>query len=95
VFRDYYEALRSLMEAYLLFDRIASDNHQCMNAYICANHPELALDWEFIETIRLKRNRINYRGQLITYDEWNGLKLKFELHIKDISKAIEEKLKSA
>lgn len=93
VFRDYYEALRGLMEAYLLFDRIVSDNHQCMNSYICMKHPELALDWEFLETIRLKRNRINYRGQLITYDDWNCFKLKFELHIKALSKAIEEKLK--
>lgn len=93
VFRDYYESLRVLMEAYLLFDRIASDNHQCMNASICANHPELALDWDFLETVRLKRNAINYRGQLITYEVWDSLKLKFELHIKEISKAIEEKLK--
>ena len=29
VFRDYYEALRGLIEAYLLFDKIAADNHQC------------------------------------------------------------------
>ncbi|HII15134.1 MAG TPA: hypothetical protein HA362_02375 [Nanoarchaeota archaeon] len=94
VFRDYYEALRGMIEAYLLFDRISSDNHQCMNAYICMKHPGLALDWEFLETVRLKRNAINYRGQLITYEVWDSLKLKFELHIKAISKAIDEKLRN-
>ncbi|MDI6736952.1 MAG: hypothetical protein QME12_00355 [Nanoarchaeota archaeon] len=89
VFRDYYESLRGMMEAYLLFDRIVSDNHQCMNAYICIKHPELGLDWEFLETARLKRNYINYRGQLVTYDDWKGLKLKFELHISAMAKAID------
>lgn len=93
VFRDYYESLRGMMEAYLLFDRIVSDNHQCMNAYICIKHPELGLDWEFLEIARLKRNYINYRGQLVTYDDWNGLKLKFELHISALAKAVHEKLK--
>ncbi|MDD4878341.1 MAG: hypothetical protein PHO02_04885 [Candidatus Nanoarchaeia archaeon] len=93
VFRDYYEALRGLMEALLLFDRIVSDNHQCMNSYICINHPEMGLDWEFLEIARLRRNRINYRGQLVSYDEWHGLKLKFELHIAAIVRAIDAKIK--
>lgn len=35
VFRDYYESLRGLIEAYLLFEGISADNHQCKNAYIC------------------------------------------------------------
>lgn len=62
VFRDYYESLRGLIEAHLLFEGIEADNHQCKNAYICFKHPELEFDWEFLETIRLKRNAINYRG---------------------------------
>ena len=61
VFRDHYESLRGLIEAYILFDGIEADNHQCKNAYLCFKHPELELDWEFLETIRLKRNAINYR----------------------------------
>ena len=92
VFRDYYESLRGLMEAYLLFDGIEADNHQCKNAYICFKHPELELDWEFLETIRLKRNAINYRGQLLKYDDWKSFKLKFELHINALRKEIEKKL---
>ncbi|MBI4439666.1 hypothetical protein HY638_01730 [Candidatus Woesearchaeota archaeon] len=92
VFRDYYESLRGLIEAYLLFEGIEADNHQCKNAYICFRHPELELDWEFLETIRLKRNAINYRGQLLKYDDWKSLKLKFELHINALNREIERKL---
>jgi len=92
VFRDYYESLRGLIEAYLLFGGIEADNHQCKNAYLCFKYPELECDWEFLETIRLKRNAINYRGQLLKYTDWNMLKLKFELHISVLKKEIEEKL---
>src|SRR3989344_5312211 len=92
VFRDYYESLRGLIEAYLLFDGIVADNHQCKNAYICFKHSELELDWEFLETIRLKRNAINYRGQLLKYDDWKMLKLNFELHINVLRKEIEKRL---
>ncbi len=92
VFRYFYESLRGLIEAYLLFDGIEADNHQCKNAYICFKHPELELDWEFLEIIRLKRNAINYRGKLLEYDDWKGLKLKFELHLSAIKKEIENKL---
>ena len=56
VFRDYYESLRGLIESFLLFYKIEAENHQCKNAYICFKHPELELNWNFLETIRLKRN---------------------------------------
>jgi len=92
VFRDYYESLRGLIEAYLLFDGIEADNHQCKNAYICFKYPELDLNWEFLETIRLKRNAINYRGQLLKYDDWKIFKLNFELHINALKREIEKKL---
>lgn len=92
VFRDYYESLRGLIEAYLLFEGIAADSHQCKNAYLCFKHKELELNWEFLETIRLKRNAINYRGQLLTYDDWKVFKLNFELHISALKKEIEKKL---
>ena len=94
VFRDYYESLRGLIEAYLLFDGIGADNHQCNNAYICFKHPDIELDWEFLETIRLKRNAINYRGQLLKHDDWKSLKLKFGLHINALRKEIEKKLEN-
>jgi len=92
VFRDYYESLRALIEAYLLFDGIEAESHQCKNAFICVRHPELELDWEFLETARLKRNGINYRGQLLKYDDWKSLNLKFDLHICVLKKEIDKML---
>jgi len=92
VFRDYYESLRNLIEAFLLFDKIESDNHQCKNAYLCSKHPELEMNWDFLETIRLKRNAINYRGHLLKYEDWKRLKLQFDLHINFLKKKIYEKL---
>lgn len=94
VFRDHYESLRGLIEAYLLCGGIEADSHQCKNACICIKHPELELDWEFLETIRLKRNAINYRGQLLKYDDWKALKLKFELRISALNKEIEKRLET-
>jgi len=95
VFRDYYESLRGLIEAALLFDQIEADSHQCKNAYICIKHPELELDWEFLETIRLRRNAINYKGQFLDYDDWNRLSMQFELHISAIKIELEKKLRDA
>jgi len=92
VFRDNYESLRGLIEANMLFYGMEADNHQCKNAYVCFKHPELALDWNFLETIRLKRNAINYRGHLLKYDDWKSLKLKFELHINALRKELERAL---
>lgn len=92
VFRDYYEALRGLIEAYLLFDRVKAESHQCKNACLCARHPELELNWTFLETIRLKRNAINYRGVLLTYRDWKQFELEFELHISKLREEIGKKL---
>ena len=93
VFRDYYESLRGLIEAYLLFEGIEADKHQCKNAYICFKHKNLDLNWEFLETIRLKRNAINYKGQLLKYDDWKQFKLNFDLHISVLKKEIEKMLR--
>ncbi len=92
VFRDYYESLRGLIEAFLLFNKIEADSHQCKNAYICFKYSELEMDWNFLETARLKRNAINYRGQLLKYDDWSRLTLQFDLHINLLTKKIDEKI---
>ena len=93
VFRDYYEALRGLIEAFLLFDKVTCENHQCKYAYLCLKHPELDLEWNFLEIVRLKRNAINYRGQLLKYDDWKMFQLKFDLHINKLKQELEKKLK--
>ncbi len=38
VFREHYESLRGLVEAYMLFYGIEADSHQCKNAYLCFKH---------------------------------------------------------
>ena len=92
VFREHYESLRALMEAFLLFDRIEAERHQCKNACLCFRHPELGLDWEFLETVRLKRNALNYKGKFLSYGYWKLLEPAFELHIRKLSREIETKL---
>src|SRR3989338_6376940 len=92
VFRDYYESLRGLIEAFLLFDKIEADSHQCKNAYICFKYPEIEMDWNFLETVRLKRNAINYRGQFLKHDDWNKLILPFNFHSNLLTKKIDEKV---
>ncbi|MGV8161833.1 MAG: hypothetical protein ACP5N2_00695 [Candidatus Nanoarchaeia archaeon] len=92
IFRDYYESLRMLIEAYLLLEGFEAEHHQCKNAFICFRHPELNLDWEFLEIIRLKRNALNYRGNFLNYDSWILLKPKFILHLTLLKNEIENKL---
>ena len=92
VFRDYYESLRNLIEAIMLFDGIAAENHQCKNAYVCFKHPELVLNWNFLETVRLRRNAINYRGQLLIFKEWDQYRLQFDLHINLLKLELDKRL---
>ena len=93
VFRDNYEILRSLIDAFLLFDRVKSDNHQCSNAYLCKEHPELELDWNTLESMRIIRNGINYEGKMVEAEKWKKFKLQFTIYSSAIIKEIEKKLK--
>ena len=93
IFTGYYETLRNLIEAFILFDGISANNHQCKNAYICFKNPELGIEWEFLEIIRLIRNQINYEGRLINYDDWKKMKMQFDIHIKILSEKIDSKIK--
>ena len=49
VYKLYYDALHELVEAYLRFEKIKSVNHQCLFAYFCEKHPELAFSWDFFK----------------------------------------------
>ncbi|MBI5393407.1 hypothetical protein HZA96_06050 [Candidatus Woesearchaeota archaeon] len=95
IYKLYYDALHELTEAFLSFENIKSDNHQCLFAYLCEKHPELELNWEFFEKVRTKRNGINYYGTPIRYEDWKEVELQFNIYInvlkKEISKNIKEK----
>jgi uncharacterized protein (UPF0332 family) len=89
-----YNIIHTLAEAILLFDKIKSQNHQCIFAHLCVNHEELKLDWTFFEKIRTKRNGISYYGQGITKDEWKELSYECELCINTLITNLNEKLRN-
>ena len=90
VFREYYESLRGLIEAVMLFDGLKAENHQCKNAYVCSRYAELGLKWEFLEEVRLKRNAINYRGYSMKYSDWEYFMPGFQLHISLLCTKIDD-----
>ena len=91
-YKLHYDVLHELVSAYLLFDKIKSLNHQCLFAYLCKNHPELELSWEFFEKVRTKRNGINYYGEPVIQQDWKEIELQMNLYISTIKKEIEKKL---
>ncbi|HLD04989.1 MAG TPA: hypothetical protein VJG90_04700 [Candidatus Nanoarchaeia archaeon] len=92
LFKSRYDVLRKLMDAFLLFDKIKTTNHQCGNAHICIYHSELELSWESLETIRLVRNAINYEGKELLRDEWLAYKVQFKILTDLFQREIEKKL---
>ena len=86
-----YDVLHTLCEALLLTDKIKSQNHHCLFAYVCKNHPELELNWGFFEKVRTKRNGIHYYGTSVKQPDWKEVELQIRLYTKAIRQAIEEK----
>lgn len=93
IFRDNYEILRTLIDAFLLFDKAKADNHQCSNAYLCTKHKELEFDWDTLESMRILRNGINYEGKTVDIEKWGKFKLQFTIYISTLTKEIDKKLK--
>lgn len=81
VYKLYYDALHQLVEAFLRFDCIKSNNHQCLFAYLCEKHSKFDLDWGFFEKIRTKRNGIQYYGKPVTLADWKEAEIQFNLYI--------------
>ncbi len=92
VYKLSYDALHELVEACLCFDKIKSNNHQCLFAYLCEKHPELELNWDFFEKIRTKRNGINYYGTPVTEKDWKEIEIQLKLYIKILKETIERKI---
>ena len=93
IYKLCYDALHQLAEAFMHFDCIKSNNHQCLFAYLCEKHPELEFDWRFLEKIRTKRNGIQYYGEPAAYADWKSIELQLNIYNNTLKKAIEEKLK--
>jgi len=88
-----YEIIRQLIDGILLMEKIKSDNHQCLFAYVCIKHKDWDIDWETIETMRLLRNRVHYDGRQIPGETWKEYKLKFDVYTRTFIKILKEKLK--
>ena len=65
-----------------------------MFAFIILNFPDLELDWNFFERIRIVRNENKYQGTDITKEMWMKAELQIDLYISVIKKELEEKLDS-
>lgn len=93
LFTEKYDILRKLIDAFLLFYKVRSSNHQCDNAYLCIKHEELGFDWNILETMRLVRNNVNYKGVTVNEEVWKSYKLKFDVYINTLTNEIEKRLK--
>ena len=92
-FNTRYDILRKLIHALALFDKLRPSDHQCVIAHLCSKHPGYELDWDTLETMRLLRNGVQYRGQRITKEVWVSHKLKFDIYTKSLFAFVENKLK--
>ena len=90
---NHYEIIRQLVAGTLLFEKIISDNHKCLYAYICTKHKEWDIDWKTIETMRLLRNGVHYEGRPVSAETWKEYKLKFQVYIQTFIKILKQKLK--
>lgn len=93
LFKLGYDVLHTLAEAFVYFDKIKAERHECLFAYLCEKHPELEFDWNFLDTIRIIRNRSIYYGKPATHDNWKSVEFQLNLYINTLKKAIEERLK--
>ena len=89
-----YDVLHALTEAFVHFDRIKVERHECLFAYLCEKHTELDFDWNFLDKIRTLRNRSIYYGKAASYDDWKTIEFQLNLYVNTLKKQIEEKLKT-
>ncbi len=92
LFTEKYDILRKLIDAFLLFDKLNCSNHQCTNAYLCTKHKKLEFDWETLETMRMVRNNVNYKGQIVKKEVWQSFNLKFNIYISSLINIVKKKL---
>jgi len=91
VYKLAYDVLHTLSEALLLSDKLKSLNPQCLFSALCVKHPELELNWEFFEKIRMKRDKIIEQSTSISQQDYKEIELQFTLYrtvlINSITKA--------
>ncbi len=91
-YKLYYDALQQLVESLLLFEKVKTRNDFSLFTYLCCKHPELELDWEFFERVRVRRDRIGDEAILLTERDWKEVELQFKLYISSLKREVELKL---
>jgi hypothetical protein len=86
-----YDALRLSSLAYIMLDRLEVIDEEALFAALCVRHPELELDWEFLDNLRQKIERMD-RGEFATFEDWKGIELRLTLYISALKKAIMPRL---
>lgn len=92
IFNINYDVLRELCDHLMRFKKQKISNHQGLFAFIILNFPDLELDWNFLERIRIVRNQNKYQGTDITKEMWMKAELQMDLYISAIKKELEKKL---
>ncbi len=86
VFSHNYDVLVKLIKSFVVLDGI-DPSEDSMFAYICIKHPELELDWEALEGMRLVVSSSNP----ITKPAWQMSKIRFDLYIRSLIMTLEKK----
>ncbi|MCB9358346.1 hypothetical protein H6503_00285 [Candidatus Woesearchaeota archaeon] len=94
LWKDLYEIIHQIVQGIFLLEKVKSNNHQCLYAYLCMKHKDWELDWNILETMRIVRNNIQYEGHPVSKESWNEYKLKFELYIQFLTKKLEKMILS-
>lgn len=94
IYKLHYDVFHQLAEALAYFNKVKVRTHECLFAYLCREYPELEFSWEFLEQLRIKRNRSVYYGEPLRYPEWRNIELQLCLYINALHKIIREKLYS-
>lgn len=92
VYTLHYDAIHLYAEALLIFERISSQNHQCLFAALCAKREGMEFDWNFFEKIRTARNGINYYGKQVGFEEFKEVEVQFVIYLSALKKEIEKRL---
>ena len=93
LFKTFYDILRELIDAFIIFDKIKILNHICLFNYIVISHPELEFDWEILDGIRKLRNKICYYGKSLSKDKWNNYDFQLNTYISTLKNLVENKIK--
>jgi hypothetical protein len=89
VFTLHYETLKAYSEALLIFQKLRISNPICIFSSLCIKYPDLEIDWNFLERVRAKVERIGTEGAQVSYEDWKNVELQFNLYMLTLKKEID------